>query len=411
MNLVRCQACGTLNVISRDICKDCEAPLDLSFEHMSEEVNASGPTEFGFKVRMIAAGWFGFAAFIPILFVVGFAVFASGFLLTFLTPVLLAGMFGFNFGAKILDPVLTKTGRSAAIKGAKVSLLAFVTYLSIVAFGFYYNATHPSATLLANIFIYGTLFVGWLVLVVGTLAGYSLYKTSLGAEFQKWITNAPKIEKWKARLMTVASVMVLVMLSIAPLAYTLRNQAIERNRQNEMWKIRDMAEQGRTEELRAVLSKDGVDPDFKHIPGSPIFVAAAQPGQEEMVKMLLEHGADPNRTVPYSFSALTFAARRNDVSMMQVLVEGGADVNLASGDDGITSLMYAGTNIEAIDFLLDRGAFVNLRDRKGRTAIGHLLEHRKRNEGRNPDGTFQVPEVIRKCDDTIALLRKHGATE
>jgi len=384
--------------------------------HITEPVRSNGLDRnmLCFEIRITAAAWFGFAAVIPILF--ASLIFGSDFLLTFVTPILLASLFGFNFGSKILDPLVARTAISASIRGAIISLLAFLIYLSMVSMIFYGNARYGSGSIIAFVFTFGLVIVGWLVLLVGSLAGYTLFRLSLGEQFQIWLTEEPRVTKSRSRLMTFSSLIVFVSLSIVPITVNMVGLAKERRRIDLADEIRNMAGRGETEKLRAILSKEGADPDFGHIPGSPIIILASGgsgPGHEETVRMLLENGADPNRIVPYTLSALAFASGRNDVGMMRVLLDGGANVNLPSGTDSITPLMYAAprNNTEAIKLLLESGASVNIRDRNGKTALAHLLEHRKQNDHFNPDGTQQFPDLMLQCDATASLLKSHGAID
>jgi hypothetical protein len=101
------------------------------------------------------------------------------------------------------------------------------------------------------------------------------------------------------------------------------------------------------------------------------------------------------------------------VVIMNALMKGGADVNLGSTEERVTPLMYAAqkNHFEAVQFMLDNGAAINLRDRDGVTALGRAIERRRKSERLNPDGTLQFPEFIERLDEMIKLLKAHGATE
>ncbi len=188
------------------------------------------------------------------------------------------------------------------------------------------------------------------------------------------------------------------------------------------------ANYGNTPAVAALLDA-GTDVKTADKSGNTALHIAAQSGNAEMVKMLLSKGADPNaltaktafgratpgfRPVPGELTPLHFAARGAHMDVMKELLAAGADPKLA-GQDGTTLLMsavssakvdavkYAYTldpNIDAvttngmtlihasvtgtanggtldaqmavcevIQFLADKGAKLDERDKSGRTAI------------------------------------------
>ncbi len=148
-------------------------------------------------------------------------------------------------------------------------------------------------------------------------------------------------------------------------------------------------------------------------------IAAAQPGNSAVVKLLLEHGANPNpkRRSAGDTTPLREAAMAGDAESMNLLIARGADIKAAgagaltgaveancwkcvdlvakSMDAGaftstlLSVVVYGDTN--AVRYLLDHGANVNVSDVTGRTPLMYAC-----NNDRLPL-------------DTVKLLVEHGA--
>lgn len=105
--------------------------------------------------------------------------------------------------------------------------------------------------------------------------------------------------------------------------------------------------------------------------GKTALMMAAEYGHVETVKSLLKHGADP-RVQDHSLNtALMLAMSLGDFSTVQLLVESAkVDVNVQNGE-GLTALMVAAVRNKPafINYLIERGARVDLEDTKGRTAF------------------------------------------
>ena len=103
---------------------------------------------------------------------------------------------------------------------------------------------------------------------------------------------------------------------------------------------------------------------------------AAGLGEKTTVAALLERGADVNsrapgtNQVPPGGTALMLAAARNHVEMVEFLLAKGADLNLTDQGGG-TALIYASWkgNAEIVRVLLDHGADPAASTRDGRTAL------------------------------------------
>jgi ankyrin repeat protein len=145
--------------------------------------------------------------------------------------------------------------------------------------------------------------------------------------------------------------------------------------------------------MLALLLSRGLDPNIAGDPGqSPLvidtwdyaFCVAIRPKDRDCqndgagyyrkrVSMLLDFGADPNfignnprgPRIP-----LVEAVRAGDFSLVKRMLSMGADPNKQGGRDE-TALMVAANmrNFEIMDFLLDNGADVDIKDDMGRTVV------------------------------------------
>jgi hypothetical protein len=94
-----------------------------------------------------------------------------------IAPLLLAGSTGFLLGASILDPNSIRSGRHAAFRGLIVAIVTYLSFsLLISAWDSYVDEYRSFVSMLASMLVIGSIFVGWLVAIVGTLAGWLLFK-------------------------------------------------------------------------------------------------------------------------------------------------------------------------------------------------------------------------------------------
>jgi hypothetical protein len=87
-------------------------------------------------------------------------------------PFLITGLSGFVLGARILDPGAINHAARAALCDIWVMMLAFilqVVRVSIVA---------RSEDAFVVLFLVGMLYVGWLLLIIGAISGWLLYRVS-----------------------------------------------------------------------------------------------------------------------------------------------------------------------------------------------------------------------------------------
>lgn len=128
-----------------------------------------------------------------------------------------------------------------------------------------------------------------------------------------------------------------------------------------------------------VMIAKGGNPNAS-IPGlggwTAVSIAAAQ-GAGSAVSALLRAGGDPNRLNDSGRSALMFAASYGHTAIARALLDHGADLDAVSADHvGWTPLMAAACNGRAatVGLLLDRRANVDLKDKRGRTALDCATE-------------------------------------
>lgn len=134
--------------------------------------------------RAFAGVWFGFLAAIPVAFffvflwretatqqdIPFFWIFIGG-------PILLAGICGYFLGHTILDPAKVRTSGRAMLRGLTVSLLAFVLFFVTSPLVIALTSKDPSRSLSGwpLIFIFATVYIGWLVAIVGVVGGALLF--------------------------------------------------------------------------------------------------------------------------------------------------------------------------------------------------------------------------------------------
>lgn len=115
-------------------------------------------------------------------------VFLLYFFVLLLGPVVIAGGWGAALGAEVLDREKTRGVGRAAFLGTAVAGLSFVTYLLVLCFclsGFGLDPSGSFIGLSILFLVYGTLMFGWLVGLVGALAGAQLYKRQESPDAQR----------------------------------------------------------------------------------------------------------------------------------------------------------------------------------------------------------------------------------
>jgi hemoglobin len=145
-----------------------------------------------------------------------------------------------------------------------------------------------------------------------------------------------------------------------------------------------MVQSDRTRLIHFVINAAESDPSLatRRFAGNTPLHFAASAGCLEVVALLLRLGVDPNiegrgRTPLYCVA--NECASQTGPEVVRALVRAGADVNACSGVTRATALHMAARrgNVEITRALLDSGAAVNARDRKGDTPLQRAINCRK----------------------------------
>jgi ankyrin repeat protein len=185
------------------------------------------------------------------------------------------------------------------------------------------------------------------------------------------------------------------------------------------------ARSGSADIVRLLLSR-GADVNAREkYKGQTALMWAAAERHPAVVKLLLDHGADwkirsidretkvPRLSAASSispiarggFTALLFAAREGDIQTARVMLEGGVDINY--GDvDNTTALVVAIMNKQysLAQFLIDRGADVNVVGGYGRTALYAIVDIR--NEDWSALPARKTEDLLPTLDIVKALLAR-----
>ena len=128
-------------------------------------------------------------------------------------------------------------------------------------------------------------------------------------------------------------------------------------------------------EILSCLMENGGDVDAKTFDDCTPLMIAAQRGDTEVATFLIEHGANVGLSDKTGATALCHALSclGNFCEVMSCLIENGADINACTS---YNPLMMACENnqLNAVTFLIEHGAIVNLQDKKGQTALHHAIQ-------------------------------------
>jgi hypothetical protein len=145
-----------------------------------------------------------------------------------------------------------------------------------------------------------------------------------------------------------------------------------------------MVQSGRARLIHFVIDAAESDPSLatQRFAGATLLHFAAGAGCLEVVALLLRLGVDPNlegrgRTPLYCANE---CSSKTGPEVVRALVRAGADVNACSGVTRATALHAAARrgHVEIARALLDSGAPVNPRDRKGDTPLQRAINCRKK---------------------------------
>lgn len=122
------------------------------------------------------------------------------------------------------------------------------------------------------------------------------------------------------------------------------------------------------------------------------------------VKAVLDSGFDPDKEVldeKYAFNSMSLAARLNRTAILEYLILRGADINIQD-PSGNTPLMHAITNwqFEAIKLLAENGARIDIKDIYGFDAfdkakhrgLNTIVEYLKTLKNNNKDSIRNLPK-------------------
>jgi hypothetical protein len=87
-----------------------------------------------------------------------------------LLPALIAGVCGASLGSSILDPARIQTLAQAAGRGVIVAATSFLFYILLI------SVAASGGAMFFILLIYGSIIIGWLLAIVGALAGGLLFK-------------------------------------------------------------------------------------------------------------------------------------------------------------------------------------------------------------------------------------------
>ena len=96
----------------------------------------------------------------------------------------------------------------------------------------------------------------------------------------------------------------------------------------------------------------------------------------DVLSLLIQNGADVNAP-----NLLCDAISKDQTDIVTLLLDSGVDIDALSPDSGHTALMVAARrlNEDMVELLLKRGADLEIKDGKGRTAIDVARDARERN--------------------------------
>jgi ankyrin repeat protein len=119
------------------------------------------------------------------------------------------------------------------------------------------------------------------------------------------------------------------------------------------------------------LLDHGLDANARDAEDTPALMAAVLYADASCVKLLLDRGADPNASDKAGATALMWAVP--DIAKVKLLIASGADVNASSKNLGRTPLLIAASypgSVAVLRLLLDHGANIHAKDRRGMHALG-----------------------------------------
>ena len=134
-------------------------------------------------------------------------------------------------------------------------------------------------------------------------------------------------------------------------------------------------------EILSCLMENGADVDAKTFDDCTPLMIAAEIGDTKVATFLIEHGANVDLPDKIGATALCYALKcpANLCEVGSCLIENGADINACINYNCCTPLMMAcektvNDQLNALTFLIEHGAIVNLQDIHGSTALHYVVQ-------------------------------------
>ena len=165
-------------------------------------------------------------------------------------------------------------------------------------------------------------------------------------------------------------------------------------------------------EILSCLMENGADVDAKTCGGLTPLMIAAERGDTKVATFLIEHGANVDLPDKIGATALCYALKcpGNLCEVGSCLIENGADINAGINYNCCTPLMMAcektvNDQLNALTFLIEHGAIVNLQDIHGSTALHYVVQE---NSGFHEP--YEVLDYLIQNGADINAQSNHGRT-
>ena len=165
-------------------------------------------------------------------------------------------------------------------------------------------------------------------------------------------------------------------------------------------------------EILSCLMENGADVDTKTFDDCTPLMIAAEIGDTKVATFLIEHGANVDLPDKIGATALCYALKcpGNLCEVGSCLIENGADINACINYNCCTPLMMAcektvNDQLNALTFLIEHGAIVNLQDIHGSTALHYVVQE---NSGFHEP--YEVLDYLIQNGADINAQSNHGRT-